>query len=297
MKRRILAAGIILPTIGLAAALYLKNHSIAVLQPRGQIAGAERDLILLAAVLSLIVVVPVFIMLFLFAWRYREQASPKTPYTPNWDHHTGLESAWWAIPAAIIVVLSAVTWESSHRLDPFKPIASTTKSEVIQVVALQWKWLFIYPEQGVASVNKVFMPVGRPVSFQITSDAPMNSFWIPSLGGQTYAMAGMDTQLHLQADEPGTYRGVSANISGDGFASMHFSAIAESPQQYNDRLAAMARDGDTLNEGRYELLAKPGILKGTASYAHVTPGLYDAIMMKYMSPSLPGLPAYAGGHL
>jgi cytochrome o ubiquinol oxidase subunit 2 len=291
MKRRIILAIVVVLAAAAGAAWYLRNHSIAVLQPRGQIAAGERDLIVLASSLSLIVVVPVFIMLFSFAWRYREDAHPKTKYQPEWDHHSGLEATWWLIPTAMIVVLSVVAWKSAHSLDPFRPIASATKTVDIEVVALQWKWLFIYPEQDVATINTVYMPVGTPVNFHITSDAPMNSFWVPSLGGQMYAMAGMSTQLHLEADEAGSYRGSSANISGDHFADMTFTARAISREGYTEKMRELKATGGSLDISTYNRLALPGTAKSTVRYGKVTDGLYDWIVMKYMSPAHGAVPA------
>ena len=178
-----------------------------------------------AALLSLVVVIPVFAMTIYIVWRYRE-SNQKAKYSPDWDHNSKVETIWWLIPTLLIVVLSVVTWNSSHSLDPFKPIKSSVKPLRVQVIALQWKWLFIYPEQGVASTNILELPVDRPINFEVTADAPMNSFWIPQLGGQIYAMAGMSTQLHLMASEAGTYAGASANLSGKGFAKMKFDTKA-----------------------------------------------------------------------
>ncbi|QQS18243.1 ubiquinol oxidase subunit II [Candidatus Saccharibacteria bacterium] len=205
--------------VGLLVVLSL-NHSFPLLQTRGEIANRQRDLLVFATALALLVLVPVYFMIFTFAWRYR--AGHKQDYKPEWDTHKGYEALWWGIPIAIISVLAVVTWVTSHSLDPFKPLASSQKPLQVQVVALQWKWLFIYPEQGVASVNEVAFPASRPVEFTMTSDAPMNSFWIPQLAGQIYVMSGMSTKLHVVADVPGVYQGMSSNISGKGFADMKF---------------------------------------------------------------------------
>src|SRR5688572_21939694 len=186
---------LIAATTGVLTWLVL-GANVAVLEPAGSIAERQRGLIIFASLLSLIVVVPVFALTFYIAWKYRA-SNKKAKYTPDWDHHTGIEALWWAIPLALITILSVITYKTSHELDPFRPIASDKKPLTVQVVALQWKWLFIYPEQNIASVNFVQFPEDRPVNFQITSDAPMNSFWIPQLGGQMYAMSGMNTKLHL----------------------------------------------------------------------------------------------------
>ncbi|QQS19510.1 ubiquinol oxidase subunit II [Candidatus Saccharibacteria bacterium] len=256
------------------------NHSFPLLQTRGEIANRQRDLLLFATGLAVIVLVPVYVMLFTFAWRYR--AGHKKDYKPNWDSHKGYETLWWGVPLAIIVVLAAVTWVTSHSLDPFKPLSSTQKPLQVQVVALQWKWLFIYPEEKIASVGEVAFPVGRPVEFTMTSDAPMNSFWIPQLAGQIYVMSGMSTKLHVSADSVGTYAGLSANISGKGFADMRFNARAMSTTDYDAWVAGVKGSGKKLNQQTYEVLARPG-KSATLHYLLEETKLYDRVIMKYMT--------------
>jgi len=216
-KYKPLLGVVLLLGIVLLFATLIRGHTVAVFDSKGLIADKQRRLIITTVLLSLIVVVPVYVMAFAIAIRYRD-SNKTAKYTPDWDHSRILEFIWWAVPCAIILVLAIITWNSSHDLDPFKALKSDKKPLTIEVVALQWKWLFIYPEQGIASVNLVGLPVDTPINFEITSDAPMNSFWLPQLGGQVYAMSGMSSELHLMADEPGTYNGVSANISGEGFA-------------------------------------------------------------------------------
>src|SRR3989344_8743312 len=228
MNKKLLLALFILLLVGITilVAVLLGGGTIAVLNPKGIVATQERNLIIFALLLSLTVVIPVFILTFAIAWKFREGREEK--YEPDWDHNKWLEFVWWAVPAAIILVLAAVTWTSTHQLDPFKPLSSSTQPITIQVVALQWKWLFIYPEQNIATVNFVQFPARTPINFELTADAPMNSFWIPQLSGQIYAMAGHKTQLHLMADETGEFAGSAAEISGRGFAGMKFSAKATS---------------------------------------------------------------------
>lgn len=238
----------------------------------------------ITALLSLIVVVPVFAMTAYIAWNYRE-GNTKAKYQPNWDHSQLAESIWWFIPLALISILAAITWVSSHRLDPYKPLASTNNPLTIQVVALQWKWLFIYPQQDIASVNYVQLPVDTPVTFEITADAPMNSFWIPQLGGQVYAMAGMQTKLHLMASEAGNYRGSSANISGEGFAGMKFTAHASSQEDFDQWVQTAKQSPKQLGKGEYTALAKPSKDNKVATYAAADENLYHTIMMKYMAPN------------
>ncbi len=189
----VLAVAIILGAIGLLVVL-TGDHNFALLDPKGVVAQKERDLMVVAGLMTLVVVVPVFLLTFGIAWRYRA-TNTKAKYTPNWDHNIVLETIWWTVPTLLILILGGIIWKSSHELDPFKPLASTNEPMIIQVVALDWKWLFIYPDQQIATVNYVEFPENTPVQFHITADAPMNSFWIPQLGGQIYAMAGMSTQL------------------------------------------------------------------------------------------------------
>lgn len=274
----LLLCGALLVVFGL-----LHGHTVSVLDPKGSIGEQERQLIVFALLLSVIVVLPVFIMLFLFAWRYRESNPKKVKYSPDWDHNIFIETVWWLVPSILILILSIVAWNSSHKLDPFKPLAGD-KPLTIQVVALDWKWLFIYPEQNIATVNYVQFPVDRPVTFNITADAPMNSFWIPQLGGQIYAMPGMATQLHLKAGSAGSFRGSSANISGRGFAGMTFTAKASSQQDFNNWVKSAKKSPNHLSFKAYNQLAKPSLNNPASYYASTTPKLYDIIIMKYMGP-------------
>lgn len=253
----------------------------AILQPSGVIAAKERQLIIFTTLLGSTVVVPVLVMLFVVAWRYRE-GNTKATYSPNLEGHRGLEAIWWGVPLAIIAVLGVVTWQSSHELDPYKPLDSSVKPITVQVVALQWRWLFIYPDEKIASLNEVRFPVGTPINFVITADAPMNSFWIPKLGGQVYAMSGMSTKLHLQADEIGDFEGSSANISGQGFAGMRFTAKAVSSSDYIQWLETTRHSGAELDHTSYLQVAAPSKDHDPAYYVLRQPDLYDTIIMKYM---------------
>jgi len=262
-----------------------RGREFAILDPKGPIAAQERTLILEATGLMLLVVIPVFILTYAIVSKYREE-NTKATYEPNWDHHSGLEFIWWALPCLIIAAVSALSWKSSHDLDPFKPLNSSVKPMTIQVVALPWKWLFIYPEQGIATVNQVEFPAGTPVTFEITSDAPMNSFWIPQLGGQIYAMPGMSTQLHLQADQPGTYLGASANISGAGFAGMRFTATSTSQADFATWVGSMKQSGPSLSISAYDSLSTPSQNVAPSAYSSTVPGLYEEVVMKYMMPGM-----------
>jgi cytochrome o ubiquinol oxidase subunit 2 len=279
--------------IGIVA--YFHSLNFEVFNPKGPIAAKERNLMYFALALSLVVVVPVFMMTFIISWKYRE-SNTKAKYTPDWDHSVIAETTWWMIPTILIFILSVVAWNASHTLDPFRPISSTTKPLSIQVVALDWKWLFIYPKQNIATVNYFAFPKNTPLNFQITSDAPMNSFWIPQLGGQIYAMPGMSTQLHLMATSTGSFRGSSANISGEGFAGMDFIAQSVTQNQFNQWVNQVAKSSSTLNQTTYQQLQKPSENNPSAFYVLSDSGLYNDSIMKYMSPvsDLPASGGYSG---
>lgn len=281
-QKRLSIAFVVLWFLGLMV-WYLHGQNFAVLNPKGIVAYKERKLMITTVLLGLIVVIPVYIMLFGFAWRYRE-GNKKAKYSPNLAGNRLAEAVWWGIPLAIIGTLSVITWQSSHALDPRRALDANAKPMTVQVIALDWKWLFIYPEQNVASVNWVELPVGTPVTFDITADAPMNSFWIPQLGSQIYAMPGMSTQLHLMADKAGDYQGSSANLSGDGFAGMRFTAEAGSMADFNRWVGQAKRMPQTLNSNAYAQLARPSQNNPVTFYSPVEPGLYNDVLLKYMAP-------------
>jgi cytochrome o ubiquinol oxidase subunit 2 len=255
---------------------YLHGKEIAVLHPAGEIGLKQRDLIYLSTFLMLIVVIPVFAIAVFVAWKYRA-SNKKAKYTPDWDFHLLAETLWWGFPLVIIAALSVVVWKSSHELDPFKPIDSDIKPLTIQVVALQWKWLFIYPEQNIATINYVQFPEKTPLHFEITSDAPMNAFWIPRLGGQIYAMPGMKTELHLIANEIGTFRGSSANLSGEGFAGMVFSAKATTSNDFETWVQSVRKASPPLN---YEQVATPSSYAPMTTYQLQNNDLFETILRK-----------------
>ncbi|HYH36064.1 MAG TPA: ubiquinol oxidase subunit II [Candidatus Saccharimonadales bacterium] len=274
--------GVIVVWFVALVAYYVSRSNVQVLNPKGTIAYDERNLIVFTTILSVFVLLPVFTMTFWIAWKYRE-GNTKAKYQPDWDHSPAAEVLWWGIPTLIIVILSVVTWNTSHSLDPHKPL-KTGDPLKIQVVALDWKWLFIYPEQKIASVNYVQFPVDKPVQFEITSNGPMNSFWIPQLGGQIYAMAGMSTHLNLEADQVGDYRGSSANISGKGFAGMTFTARASSGTEFNSWVIGAQSSASRLDMNSYEVLAKPSENYPPAIYASAEPGLYNKIQARFQLP-------------
>ncbi|CAK7058066.1 Cytochrome bo(3) ubiquinol oxidase subunit 2 [Saezia sanguinis] len=250
---------------------------------KGPVGIAERNIIIMAFVAMLIVVIPVIIMSVWFAYHYRE-GNEKAKYDPGFTHSTKIEFFVWGIPIVIIIFLAYLAYRGSHDLDPYKPLASEEKPVTIQAVALNWKWLFIYPEQGIATVNEIYFPKDVPVNFRITSDAPMNSFFIPQLGGQIYAMAGMQTQLHLMAHETGTFRGMSSNYSGAGFAGMHFTAVATEDRNAFDAWVEKVRsEGQSLDDIRYSQLAQDSKFDPVAYFSQVKPGLFQQIMHQYNS--------------
>lgn len=283
MGKKLTILGVVSFAVIAVSAFLLRNHTFAVLQPAGEISQRELDILLFGAGLSLFVVIPVFILTFYIVWKYR--ADKKAAYLPEWDHSRSFEAIWWAVPIVLIAILSVITWKSSHSLDPFKPIVSDKKPLKVQVVALQWKWLFIYPEQNVASVNFAQIPLDTPVRFEITSDAPMNAFWVPQLGSQIYAMAGMSSQLNLIANKTGDYVGVSSNISGKGFADMHFTVRSSTEADFGAWVRDAKNAPQRLSFATYNDLAQPTQNNPVASYSSVDPNLYDTIVMKYMSPT------------
>src|SRR5216683_453229 len=221
---KILVFTFILTDAVLLVKILLDGKNIQVLNPQGFIAFQERNLFVVVIFLMLLVVIPVFVLAIYVGMKYRED-NKKATYAPDWDHSPKLQFFLWAFPTFIIILLCIINWRSAHQLDPHNALASTKKPLIVQVVALRWRWLFIYPDLGVASMNSLVIPEKTPVNFELTaSDTPMNSFWIPQLGGQIYAMSGMATQTHLIADGTGVYRGSNAEINGAGFSDMTFTA-------------------------------------------------------------------------
>lgn len=269
------------------AALFLSGCNMALLDPKGQIGLEQRSLIITAIALMLIVVVPVIVMTFWFAWRYRA-SNTKATYAPDWEHSNKIEFVVWTIPCIIILILGVITWRSTHALDPRQPIASPAKPLVIEAISLDWKWLFIYPEQGIATVNQIAFPVNVPVQFKVTSGSVMNSFFIPQLGSQIYAMAGMRNQLHLIANEEGSYQGISANYSGHGFSGMKFMAEARSQEGFEQWLAQVKASPSSLQFADYQKLVEPSQNNPVAYYSTVEAKLYDRIVNQFMGHGLPG---------
>ncbi|WP_343313217.1 ubiquinol oxidase subunit II [Brucella sp. BE17] len=226
------------------------------LSPKGEVGMAERDLIFFATGLMLLVVLPVIFMTLFFVWKYRA-TNEEADYQPDWHHSTKIELAVWLIPVALIIVLGTVTWFATHKLDPYRPLESSVKPINVEVVALDWKWLFIYPDQGIATVNEMAMPVDVPVNFKLTSSNIMNSFFIPALGSMVYTMPSMQTKLHLIANHEGNFDGISANYSGQGFAQMRFRAHAYNQADFDKWVADVKARGEELSRERYASLVQP----------------------------------------
>ncbi len=273
--------------------LTLTGCNMVVMSPSGDIAAQQRDLIVVSTVLMLLIIVPVMALIMLFAWHYR-RSNTAAVYDPEWHHSTALEVVIWSAPLVIIVALGAVTWITTHKLDPYRPlerldaarpIPEGVKPLTVEVVALDWKWLFLYPEQGIATVNEMAAPVDRPIEFKITASSVMNSFYIPALAGQIYAMPGMQTKLHAVINKPGDFEGFSANYSGEGFTHMRFRFHGLETAGFDDWVARVKQQGTALNRDAYLKLEKPSEREPVRYYAAVENGLYDAILNLCADPA------------
>lgn len=257
--------------------------AVAILSPKGQIGQDEKTLLITATVLMLLVVIPVIIMTLTFAWKYRA-SNTKARYEPKWSHSTAIEVVVWSIPCMIVLVLAVLTWRSSHALDPYKPLESDVKPVTIEAISLDWKWLFIYPEEKVAVVNEIKFPVNTPLNFKITSDTVMNAFFIPHLGSMIYSMAAMETKLHLIANETGEFPGMSSHYSGLGFAKMHFTAYSVTDPEYRQWLDQVRAGKETLDKATFKALgeAKNSEWYPVTYYGTVEEGLFDWVLAKHM---------------
>ncbi|UFN48861.1 ubiquinol oxidase subunit II [Roseomonas sp. OT10] len=274
--------------------LMLAGCDMVVMNPTGDIAIQQRDLILIATGLMLLIIVPVMALTVLFAWRYRA-SNRKATYDPKFDHSMSLELVIWACPLLIIICLGAVTWSSTHLLDPFrpldriapgKPVPPGTRPLEIQVVAMDWKWLFIYPEQGVAAVNELVLPVNVPVRFLITSSTQMNTFYAPTLAGMIYAMPGMRSELNAVLNEPGDSMGYSANYTGAGFSHMRF-RLRGVDQAGFDGWVQQARSGGPLGQTEYLALDRPSERVPVTRFGSVQDGLFDRAVNQCVEPGRP----------
>ncbi|MGN7868276.1 ubiquinol oxidase subunit II [Paracoccus sp. 22332] len=269
----------------LSPLLPLAGCEAVVLRPSGDIAARQAHLLVQSTLLMLIIIVPVMALTVWFAWRYRA-SNRKATYNPDWDHSTKLELVIWAIPLLIIVCLGALTWVGTHLLDPYRPldrISAETPVDnrqplQVQVVAMDWKWLFIYPEQGVAAVNELAVPVDRPVEFTLTSTSVMNAFYIPAMAGMIYAMPGMQTTLHGVFNEAGEYQGLASHYSGHGFSGMRFKAHALDDAGFDAWVAQAQAGGEALDRARYLELEKPSENVPPMTFAQVDPQLFSRVV-------------------
>lgn len=245
-----------------------------VLDPQGPVGAAQKLIMLDSLVIMLAIVVPTIGATFAFAWWFRA-SNRRAEYRPNWAFSGRIELIVWAVPALVVMFLGGIAWFGSQALDPYRPLPAPQRPLEIEVVSLDWKWLFIYPGESIASVNQLVIPVGRPVHFRLTSAGVMNSFFVPQLGSQIYTMANMTSQLNLQADRPGTYRGLSAQFSGPGFADMEFAVRAADPADYDRWIAQAKASPAALDEASYRALARPSRTVRPAVFGRVSPGLFD----------------------
>ncbi len=266
----------------IGALLLIGGCSMEILSPKGDIGIQEKTLFLTAFGLMLIVVIPVIFMTLYFAWKYRA-TNTQALYWPKWSHSTVIEVVVWSVPCLIVTILAVITWRTSHTLDPYRPLQSSVKPVNIEVVSLDWKWLFIYPDYAIATVNEIAFPVDTPVQFRITSASVMNAFFIPQLGSQIYSMAGMETKLHLIAREAGTYAGISSNYSGGGFSGMRFKAIASSPQDFENWVRRAKTSGQALTPAVYAELTKASTHVPVTLYSEVPTGMFDFLVHHHMS--------------
>jgi len=264
----------------------LSGCDMVVMAPSGDIAVQQRDLIVISTVLMLLIIVPVICLTLFFARRYR-QSNKAATYDPEWHHSTGLEVIIWSAPLAIIIALGAITWVSTHKLDPYRPldridaarpVSGEVKPITVEVVALDWKWLFFYPDYGIATVNEMAAPVDVPINFKLTASSVMNSFYVPALAGMIYTMPGMETKLHAVINKAGDYEGFSSNYSGDGFSHMRFKFHGLDQAGFDQWVAQVRQNGTALNRDAYLKLEKPSIKEPVRYYASVDDGLYEAVL-------------------
>ncbi len=280
------------PLLLLPLLALLPGCEAVVLSPAGDIAAQQRDLLVWSVYLMLIIIVPVMALIIFFAIKYRA-SNDEARYEPDWDHSTHLELVIWAAPLLIIICLGAITWSGTHLLDPYRPLDRIAKGQAVSaeveplhvnVVALDWKWLFIYPEYGIATVNELAAPVDRPIRFHITSSGVMNSFYIPALAGQIYAMPGMETKLHAVINRPGEYVGFSANYSGDGFSNMRFAFHGLDDAGFDQWVQTVRTSAGNLNREQYLELEKPSEKVPVIHYGAVEAGLFDAVINMCVEP-------------
>jgi cytochrome o ubiquinol oxidase subunit 2 len=276
-RAKLWRVGVVRSLVVCAAGFAASCRQAGVLDPQGPIASAERLLLINATEIMLVVVIPVILATLGFAWWYRS-SNTRAGRSPDWAYQGSIEFVVWSIPALVVILLGGVCWIGAHQLDPRAPIPANAKPLQVDVVSLDWKWLFIYPDQEIAAVNQLVVPAGTPVSFHLTAATVMNSFFVPQLGSQIYTMAGMTTQLNLLADKPGAYPGLSANFSGDGFSDMRFVVTAVAAADFDGWVAKARASGPSLDDAGYAALTKPSSAVPPTTYRSVDPKLFERIV-------------------
>jgi len=275
-----------------AAGTLLAGCSSGVLNPQGPVGADEKIILFDATTIMLAVVIPVIIGTLAFAWWFRT-GNKHARRLPDWEYSGRIEFVTWSIPAMIVIFLGGIAWISSHDLDPHKALVSSVQPVEIEVISLDWKWVFIYPQEQLATVNQLVIPVNTPIHFKLTSGSVMNSFFVPQLGSQIYTMAGMTTQLNLLASREGTYSGLSAQFSGDGFSDMRFDVRAVSEEEYKAWVASTHVGTEPLDVVRYTQLAAPSRDDAPAAFGHVTVGLFESIVRSHGAPLISSSPPSA----
>jgi cytochrome o ubiquinol oxidase subunit II len=260
-----------------------------ILDPQGPIGAAEKTILIDSVGIMLAIVLPTIVAIFAFAYWFRA-SNTRAYYWPDWEYSGRIELVVWSIPALTIILLGGVAWIGAHELDPAAPIPGSGKPLTIQGVSLEWKWLFIYPEQKIATINALTVPAGVPLHFELTSSSVMNAFFIPQFGSMIYTMNGMTTRLNLQGDTLGTFEGLSSHFSGDGFSDMHFDVHVVPPEQFSKWAQDAAGTDKSLDQASYGQIAKPSMNNPPATYRLADPDLFQAIATQKIPPSL-GAPA------
>src|SRR5271169_5359056 len=269
-----------------SSAMCLASCGEGVLDPHGPVGKAERVILYDSTAIMLAVIVPVIVLTLAFAWWFRAGNS-QARYRPDWQYSGRIEMIIWSIPALVILFLGGIAWTGSHDLDPPVPLKASTAPLDIEVISLDWRWLFIYPHEGIASLNRLVVPAGVPLRFRLTSTTVMNSFFVPQLGSQIYAMPNMVTRLNLEADQPGTFEGLSAQFSGDGFSDMRFDLVSTDAEAFKDWVSTTTTQGGVLDAHTFEELARPARATGAQTYAQVSEGLFDRISSGHMAAVSP----------
>jgi len=267
----------------LVAPIILTACQVGVLDPKGVVGIADKTILIDSLAIMLAIVVPTIAATFAFAWWFRA-SNTRATYLPDWEYSGRIELIVWSIPLLVIMLLGGVAWIGSHDLDPAKPLMSNTPPLEVQAVSLDWKWLFIYPDQRIASVNQLVVPAGTPIHFSLTSGSVMNAFFVPQLGSMIYTMNGMTTQLNLRADAPGSFRGLSSHYSGDGFSDMHFDVQAVPAERFAAWIDATRGTGPSLDANSYAALARQSVNTTPFTFGAADPDLFEQIITQQLPP-------------